>query len=92
MNRVIACFCLIFMLLTAACGGTSIDWDSRLGVYTLENATDDYGDFTSAQDLGGGDTMYIWEPGGGHGGWLDRMVLVFDANNVLKTVEHEGDM
>lgn len=83
--RLAMVFVLLAMFVTG-CGGNDVNWDQRIGVYTHEDAVNDYGPEESAQTLANGDILYFWHDYGARQ-WYNRLVLRMDPDNVLKAVE-----
>ncbi len=85
MKKVIVLVLLLFLL--SACGGTeAVNWDDRVGVYTLEQAKGDWGEPRGTQELANGNTLYMWYEQGKRG-WYDVLALVFDPSGTLVEVE-----
>lgn len=85
MKRVIAL--IVLLLLLSACGGTdAINWDDRVGVYTYEQAAQDWGEANGKQELSNGDTLYLWYDQGKRG-WYNVLGLVFAPDGTLVEVE-----
>ncbi len=85
MKQMIVLVLLLFLL--GACGGTeAINWDSRVGVYTYEQAKEDWGEARGKQELSNGNTLYMWYDQGKRG-WYDVLALVFGPDGTLVEVE-----
>lgn len=85
------CAMLLAALLLAGCGGKRIDWDSRIGTYTLEQAIDDYGEPQGFEELSDGSRLYLWYDAG-LSRWYDVLALIFnDQNRLMKVERNERD-
>ena len=85
MKQVIVLILLLFLL--SACGGTeAINWDDRVGVYTAEQAKQDWGEPTGIQELSNGNTLYMWYDQGKRG-WYNVLGLVFSPDGTLVEME-----
>ncbi len=80
--------CLWLCLSVVHCGGGSppIDWNERIGVYTLEQAQQDYGEPQGYQDIGDGTRLYLWY-NQGRFKWYNVVGLVFDQQGKLVKVD-----
>jgi hypothetical protein len=78
---IVICLVLCVAPLIFGCGGKSIDWESRIGSYTLQQAIQDYGEPSGKQELADGTVLYAWYDSGVNR-WYDVLALVF-AENVL---------
>ncbi len=85
LRMIILCLVLCFVLLFLGCGGTTIDWNSRVGTYTLQQAIQDYGEPSGKQVLSDGTVLYAWYDTGIYK-WYDVLALVF-ADNILIKVD-----
>jgi len=71
----------------AGCGSKKpIDWESRIGVYTLEQAMADYGEPQGYQQLSSGNRLYLWYDEGSRN-WYNVVGLVFDDQHRLVKME-----
>lgn len=81
---------LLFMLSLASlwgCGSSKpIDWDARVGVYTLQQAVEDYGEPEGYQELANGNRLYLWYDAGRRD-WYDVVGLIFDPQDRLVKME-----
>lgn len=78
---------LILSLCLSGCGSRKpIDWDARVGVYTLEQAKADYGEPQGYQDLSNGNRLYLWYDEGSND-WYDVVGLIFDQQHKLVKME-----
>lgn len=92
-SRLVLCMCAFVLCATllAGCGGKHIDWDTRIGTYTLEQAIDDYGDPEGFEDLSDGSRMYLWYDEGKIR-WYNVLALIFnDQNRLMKVERNERD-
>lgn len=81
MNKLLMTLCACLLALLVACGAT-VDWESRVGSWTYENAAQEYGQERNSQELPDGGTVYYW-----YGKWRDRLVLEFGPDGKLRKVE-----
>ncbi len=87
MQHAIVRVCLLAGLLLFGCGGkAAVDWQERVGVYTIQDAERDYGPVTGTQALSDDSVMYVWYDTGGRK-WKNTLALIFDADGKLKKVE-----
>lgn len=81
---------LLFLLSLASlwgCGSSKpIDWDARVGVYTLQQAIEDYGEPEGYQELANGNRLYLWYDAGRRN-WYNVVGLIFDPQDRLVKVE-----
>ncbi len=86
LQKALICLLLFAMLLCLGCGAEkAIDWNSRVGVYTLQQAVQDYGEPDGMQELSDGTIMYAWYDSGRYQ-WRDVLALIF-ADGVLVKVD-----
>jgi hypothetical protein len=77
---------IAYCLLMAACAGLAgADWEGRIGHFSLNDAQRELGQPESCVGLDQGGTACSWMVGKGKD-WMDKLVLTFDANGQLTTV------
>lgn len=87
MRRIFPCLVLVAALSVSGCGWFSsneIDWQSRVGSYTYEDAVKDYGEPLACQDFSDGGQSCTWSASG----VITRernMVLTFDGYGYLES-------
>ena len=81
MKRLALALCSCLLLLVTACGA-GVDWDSRMGSYTYDNAFEEYGIERNSQELPDGGKLFFW-----YGKWADRLILEFGPDGKLRKVE-----
>lgn len=77
-----ALFALLLILAAGPVGCRSVDWDSRVGNYTYDDAVRDYGPPDNSEALGNGSRVSSWTTSVGRN-WIDKLILTFDENGVL---------
>ncbi len=78
---------LVSLVGLTACGSKEpIDWDARIGVYTLQQAIQDYGEPEGYQELVNGNRLYLWYDSGRRN-WYNVVGLVFDQQDRLVKME-----
>jgi hypothetical protein len=74
---------LIFILTAFLISGcASVNWDSRVGKYTNDQAITDYGPPDSQSKLSNGHIVYSWITGQGRN-WTDKIILTFNKQGQL---------
>ena len=79
---------LLCFSLVACGGGKRIDWEARVGVYTLAQAQDEYGEPQGFQDLSDGTRLYLWYDYGS-AKWHNVLALIFDNQGRLVKMERD---
>lgn len=73
------------MLLLLASGCAGVDWESRIGTYTYQDAVREFGPPDQRETLSDGSITASWTTGVGPN-WRDRIIMVFGRNETLVSV------
>lgn len=79
---------LLISLVFLFFSGCGVNWKSRTGVYTYDEAVREYGPPDYSEILNNGDTACSWTTSIGKN-WIDRLILVFDEKGTLKSGEEK---
>ena len=81
--------CLVILTACTESAGVVLtpDWQSRIGHYSLDDATRELGPPESCVELDGGGSACSWTTSKGKE-WIDRLVLTFDLRKRLASANN----